>query len=509
MLKVLVIDDEAPIRHWLEFCVNKAEGYVITGVASNGMEGVERFKEEKPDIVVTDVEMPGVNGLEMLEQMNVIDPNFYAIILTSHEDFSYARKAIELGTAEYILKTEITEASLFNLLQKATKYIQNHHLVNISMHDHDNRTDYLQSVALHKKAFPTTLDEFKKHGIELEEKGLVAFVLWNHDSVLNAQELFGKLKGFSNMIYFSIGFERTAALANIDAQSYYEVMESLPIQCESIIKEKQCFLGISDVVETFAEASNIFNIASARCNMSFYNPKTHVISEGKMESEKLKHSEGYKVSFHKELLKQNYLKAIEVKNDVLQAVLKEQPSNIDGIKKLFLSFVSSLLYFTHEDIDEIEHSVEEATKLIQDSICMEELLYAVNNKFDIFQVKLEKVSSCSVDILQAITYMEEHYQEKISLTSVANEVSFSPEYFSRLFIKETGVNFVVYLNNIRMKNAINMLETTNMKVYEIAEKVGYSSLSYFSTAFKKKVGKNPYEYQTHARKKSKQNNLER
>ena len=85
---------------------------------------------------------------------------------------------------------------------------------------------------------------------------------------------------------------------------------------------------------------------------------------------------------------------------------------------------------------------------------------------------------------------------------MAGQVSFNPEYFSRRFTKETGLNFVTYLNNLRMGRAVELLERTDKKIYEIAEEVGYSSVSYFSTAFKKTFGQNPNEYQLRARRPS-------
>lgn len=83
---------------------------------------------------------------------------------------------------------------------------------------------------------------------------------------------------------------------------------------------------------------------------------------------------------------------------------------------------------------------------------------------------------------------------------VAQAVNFNAEYFSRLFVRETGMNFTVYLNSLRMRQAVELLEHTDKKVYEIAEEVGYSSLSYFSTAFKKSFGQTPAEYQAFKQK---------
>lgn len=95
---------------------------------------------------------------------------------------------------------------------------------------------------------------------------------------------------------------------------------------------------------------------------------------------------------------------------------------------------------------------------------------------------------------RALAYMEENYGSSITLTDVADHVGLSPEYLSRLFKEDTGMKFVVYLNNLRLKYALSLLKNTNLKVYEVAEKVGYSNLSYFSTVFKKNFGQNPFEY---------------
>ena len=123
MLKVLVVDDEAPIRRWLEYCIDQFDGFTVAGVAASGTEGLEIYRRERPNIVVSDIEMPGMDGLEMLRRMQKIHPA-YMIILTSHEKFSYARQALNLGTAEYILKAEITMQSFQTVLLKAADTIR-------------------------------------------------------------------------------------------------------------------------------------------------------------------------------------------------------------------------------------------------------------------------------------------------------------------------------------------------------------------------------------------------
>lgn len=115
------------------------------------------------------------------------------------------------------------------------------------------------------------------------------------------------------MVPFTLGFDHVIALANIRAGEYQEILNSLPVQCEQLIGDNGCYLGISDVVDSFAWAEDIIPVADGRCNMAFYHPDVHVFYKSELKEKKLAHAEGYKVSFHKELLKQNYPKAIAVK----------------------------------------------------------------------------------------------------------------------------------------------------------------------------------------------------
>ena len=170
------------------------------------------------------------------------------------------------------------------------------------------------------------------------------------------------------------------------------------------------------------------------------------------------------------------------------------------MKELCGFFVSTLLYLTGEQDDKDEERLEEARRTVSESRSMEELLDFLDQIFRPFASRPAQAGKLFEPIREAVAYMKAHYAEKITLSMVAGKVSFNPEYFSRMFMKETGLNFVTYLNNLRMRQAVELLEWTNKKIYEIAEEVGYSSVSYFSTAFKKTFGQTPNEYQIHIRR---------
>lgn len=203
----------------------------------------------------------------------------------------------------------------------------------------------------------------------------------------------------------------------------------------------------------------------------------------------------FNAEFTKLLLNQNFSEAYELLCSTLEEINFSKPYNIDKIKKLTNTSVSSFLYFYGDSTENADIVVSNIKDIINNANNIEILKEQIEYILSPIVQMSNSTANLTLQIRNAREYIEQHYSEKISLSSLADNIGFSSEYFSRLFRKETGINFVTYLNNIRMKHAIELLETTDMKVYEIADNVGFTTLSYFSTAFKKKFGQNPYEYQ--------------
>ena len=112
------------------------------------------------------------------------------------------------------------------------------------------------------------------------------------------------------------------------------------------------------------------------------------------------------------------------------------------------------------------------------------------------KLRTESITNYSAPIQRAVMYIKENYAKSITLSDVAEYLEFSPDYFSRIFKEETGINFTAYLTEVRLRQAAELLSKTNMKVYEVSDLVGYSNMSYFSTVFKKKYGLNPFDFKT-------------
>lgn len=364
MVKILAVDDELPIRQWLQFCISQMKGVDCT-TAANGSEALEAFLGNRPDIILTDIEMPGISGMEFISKIRQVDKQVTIIVLTSHSNFNYARTALKLDVHEYILKTEMTEDGLREILGKVVSSV---------------RSQRLEKVR----------------------------------TIQNARETV--------------------------AQQELRQMESIQ----------------SELMEA--------------------------------------------------LLNQDYTLAYRKLQEAISEATKN-PSLSDSTKRLLKSMCLSFLYFA-KDSSEIGAEQELLFKeKLDEADTASKVRRAAEEVCEPLIRDYTGVTRYSEPVHRAILFIQEHHSEKITLTDTAEQLGYNPEYFSRIFGKETGVSFVAFVNNLRMKQAVNLLETTEWKVYEIAEKVGYSSLSYFSTTFKKKIGMNPYEYQvkwkTNGRKKPK------
>ena len=498
MLKVLVVDDEAPIRQWLEYCVDQFDGFTVAGAAASGAQALELYRRELPDIVVSDIEMPGMDGLEMLRQMQQLHPA-YMIILTSHEDFSYARRALTQGTAEYILKTEITRESLQQVLEKAALTIRGQGASGAGDMERAAQR-LLQQLSQEGSRGELTPEALRRQGLALEDGLLMAADVWSRDGagLPRLRRLLAGLPGLDGLCLVPMGYEHLLAVANLRQEGSYH----LAVECLEAQGPPPCVVGVSDLAQGLQELPEALRTAQARCRLHFYHPDRWVFWREAAAFTAPRRAETWQVDFSKELFSQHYREAAAIKDQALREILDDQPADLDAVKGLCAFFATTLIHLTHEQESGWEARLEEVERQVAECQHMGQLTDILDQVFAPFESEMPRPGSYSEPVREAVAYMKAHYAEKITLGMVAGRASFNPEYFSRMFTRETGLNFVTYLNNLRMRRAVELLERTDKKIYEIAEEVGYSSVSYFSTAFKKTFGQNPNEYQLHARRQA-------
>ena len=496
MLKVLVVDDEMPIRQWLEFCIERIPDVELVGAASHGAEGYSMFRKHMPDVVITDIRMPVMDGLEMMRMIRNLKPSVYAIVLTSFEDFEYARQAISLGAAEYILKTEISDGSLRENLKKAAAAIGREQTgEDRTVDDRADRNYLLRSLVQANAPVPCLDSVLDSYGVRLKKGPFYAINV----SVESAGEAVHRPKtGFlQNSMKFSVDANNVMIVGNVGAaegEDELEIRRACREYCGAILKQIPCWIGVSDLRSGREHLSEAMMEAYRRAKRRFYHPQEQIFASGNMWNWRLEDEEKYKILFSKRLIGQELDEAVKIKNQVLDLAAREEPLNVEELKHLFEEFMVSILHMTKEDISRVKEDVRKVREELAECRTMEELRSMVNQFFADRGLEGKDVREYSQAVRRAVDYMEKNYASPIALTDVAAHVGLSSEYLSRLFKEDTGMKFVVYLNNLRLRHALSLLENTSLKVYEVAERVGYSNLSYFSTVFKKNFGQNPFEF---------------
>lgn len=508
MVKVLVVDDEVPIRQWLEFCISRMEGYQVAGTAANGAEGYSIFRKTMPDIVITDIRMPVMDGLEMLKLIQNLNPAVSTVVLTSHEDFEYARQAMKRGASEYILKTEITEEGLRQLLDKARAGIFKHPQggKEQALEEVSNRNHYLRSLVLSRHTGAVTEAMLKEYGIFLERTEFVAIDVMTAETDLDLVKVALPETGIlSHVIKVPLDLNHIIILGNISRdgpKGLGAVQEQVYRYCRELSGQIDCCVGCSDIYGNLGKLGEAMRQAHERVKLGFYHEKEKLFATQAVGRGRITNGEKYKILFSKELVNQNYQKAIRIKEDMMAEARREEVTDIEYLKKLYLFFLTSLFHITRDNVEKVEEQLAVISQDIMNARSLDKLDQVMNRGFEIHGYSGICNEEYSAPIRNAVRYMEEHYPEPLALTDVAGHVGLSAEYLSRLFKEETGVKFVVYLNNLRLKHALRLLETTSLKVYEVAEQVGYSNLSYFSTVFKKNFGQNPFDYKNSCKNSS-------
>lgn len=503
MVKVLVVDDEVPIRQWMEYCINKMEGYQVVGVAANGAEGYSMFRRTQPDVVITDIRMPVMDGLEMLKMIRNQNQAVYAAVLTSHEDFEYARKAIKLGAAEYILKTEITVESLRQVVEngKNAAVPDTHGGREKHFEELSDRNHYLRSLVLGQQEARVSEAMIKKYDIPLLQGRFLAMdIMTREDGPFKIELLEDSL--LDVVIKVPLELNHTALLGSLRRgvpASEQRQMEELHRCCRFILDQLPCKIGCSDIYDNLSRLGDAMRQAHNRVKQGFYHPRENVFSTQKTGAYRLPNGEKYKIRFSKELVNQNYSKAVEIRDEMMAEARIWEVTDIEYLKKLYLFFLTSLYHMTKDDVDQVEAELAAFGRDMAAAVSLEQLDEVMKRGFKLCGGWNVGGQVYSAPIRSAVRYMETHFAKSLTLPDVAAHAGLSAEYLSRLFKEETGVKFVVYLNNLKLKHALRLLETTTLKVYEVAEQVGYSNLSYFSTVFKKNFGQNPFDYKNNFR----------
>lgn len=533
MIKVLIADDEKKICQLIEALVDWAElGMEIVGFAHDGEQALKYIESYKPDLIITDIRMPGKDGLEIIELGKKLSPELEFIIISGYKHFEYAQSAIKLGVNDYLLKP-IKKSELLGTLSKLeqkfrfkTDQLNVDEKLKLSLKTNIEKirnaffSDYILKDEILSYEKPSIEYFNSKYHLMLEE-GLFQILIINVDS---QQDTFYK----EGMSVFGSKIEEIISKNILDScfdfKTYIDARRAICLLNYAEEDRESIRKKVRDILTQILMQSNIFDdleitiaIGEPYCvediKKSFRDAEEKsmqriIKGRGKIielynKEEDTSVSDSLLLEFSK-----NMAGAIEILDEKLifenvnafQRKLKTE-NNITGFD-LFNAVTESVNIFLmllrnyQFNTEKTKYIQEKFIKEFQNCFSYEQLFSNMDMlvKSVLTEVMTEKKQLEIKPIRAAKQYIQTNYMKHISLEEVSSIVGFSPAYFSSMFKKESGQNFMEYISEVRINKAKEFLKTTNWSIVVICESVGYSDLKHFTQIFKKYTGLKPNEF---------------
>ena len=508
ILSVLVVDDEEPIREELKMFDWEANGAILMGTASNGYEALDFCRDYTPDVVITDITMPKMDGIELSRKLKQEFPQIQIIVLTAYSEFQFAKEAIKIGALDYLVKVMVEDEAITNALDKARKVIirENIYLKNSRtqlrwdlsevltelMKADTNKSDQvfleLESVGVFVE-FPYHISKLCINATMEDLLFIDRIIQSSLSSLENNKDqpfMWIPIKAGEYCIFFKDQTrnhkELKRRLEGIIPKLEKELVEQLFYISSEINVYGLISRSITNKKELFSELKSI----NQRNNYGFYDnlAKISLIED---------------ISFQS--LNEELVKEIEEKmneswpsipylqpflHDVFYQWCSNNEIHPDEVKGLLVKWRMEWLKQIGVENKEIDKNqlILRATTLSR----------AITLLIDELSQKVSSNDRYRIEIINAIKIVKREIAKPISLSFIAEKVGLSANYLSRLFREETGKSFNEFVTNYRIDMAIKLLQTTNLKVYEVAEQVGIPSYRYFSVLFRKSTGLTPKEF---------------
>ncbi|MCX7711776.1 MAG: response regulator [Clostridia bacterium] len=522
MIGMIIADDELIIRQGLMSIPWNEYGIEVLGAASNGEEALSMVQSIHPQILLTDIRMPGLDGLALIEAVKKVIPEIKTILLTGYQDFNYARTALQLGAMGYVLKPsdpdEITEIVL-----KAKTQIEEEMREKLENEWFRQQADTAKSALVNSFMLDllygriTDTEQISRNCLEYNhplENYAILLAEFDAGSNLPNSELACKIvEEISNMM--SVNHESVVLQINPstccviyempkDAVSVKEQLLSEAMEIRNRIKSKfdiYISVGISKNSTYPADMHALFNQTVNCLKMRFSLGKGAIIHVEDLKDSLKRHNlETLKVT--DEILENikngNYRLVEKMSRELLFRLSREQNADEQTLKSVCFDILVSAYRILKEDKTADHGAINEQLLLSKLVACtdVEELEECmINMLMNILDLICSKVPAARNKVItDIIEYIEKYYMEEISLFTLSEHVHMNHIYISRLIKRETGETFLDILTKTRMKKACELLSKSDHKTYEIAFMVGIKDSGYFSQVFKKFYGRTPSEY---------------
>lgn len=531
-MRLLIAEDELWLRKRLVSTIDWSS-YGISEVyeAEDGGEALEIALKEKPDIVITDIRMPELSGIDLMKKLNENSIFSKMIVVSGYDDFEYAQGALRMGAINYLLKPvdeeelldsvkrcveelkkEKNKETVFDKQSAASEMLMEHIYEDLIFETSEKRTEeLLQKLSRKEIGFPfqsaaVVNMQVREHTFFVNDK--VKSDMWSVYQWLrrNLQE-----DCYECQYLYMRGSQIVLLLFGDDPEAkFMERVENwVQLILEALQKELNIslFMAAGDVTDDFSGIHRAYEMAQKKIKEKRAEEKRILALRNQETEQELntRFDDVYGEYDFKLLIKEIRNGDSEKAQTELQAILQSSSRRLQSadMMKLQLFYMNFINRIAGACLPECEAYADELA--MQCMTVMRELIYIgsdtiVTEMWDCLRKFVEKLVEVYQEnngkrkhwmIDQVLQYVEENYNTALSTRDIAGRFFMNTSYFSKLFHEQMGCTFSNYLINVRVEKAKMMLTQTNMKLYDIAEAVGYTNVQYFSTIFKEKEGLTP------------------
>ena len=499
-MRILIVEDEVKIRTGISRLISTHTEHIVVGEAKNGKEGLELIERFHPDLVISDIRMPVMDGLEMLQQAVQMGAHPHFVILSGYSEFDYAQKALRYGVDDYLLKPLAPE-DVTALLDKIQK------LVDKEEEDHAKTTEGLLRDII------STQKNTEENCLKLEEAGVYTRTV----PILAAVGYVGNTRQKYRQALLAQWMQMKERYPELNIHYMYleNTQEMILLSQGDITKEefekklkRRVYQNLTEAeqpVWCLEELASIRSLQQSIAELrSFYLYGIRVGYRELLTKQKIQ-----------KIMEEEFQYPLQWENRMKAAVCRENSEGLRSEAEAFCRYTESMtcapryIRKTYKKmlgfLENVCHEVNpEAYKRLQEvdfervsagMVTLGELNGCLEKAVEIIlESKDKKEDIRNYAIRRAINYIREHYSENISLDMLAEQLEITPEYLSALFNKEVGINFSTFLKQFRISQAKRLLKGTDYKIYEVAAQVGYNDPKYFNRVFKEEIGVSPGDY---------------
>lgn len=490
-MKALIVEDELLARLGMRSLIDwTAMGIELLEDAGNGKEALERIEKEKPELILLDLNIPEISGLDLLKIMKERGLPSKVIVVSCYEDFDTVRKAMKLGAADYIRKFGLSKEELTAALRN---------LMDMPM----EIPSYLQlsaaqnGIRMRKKLRDIPM-KFRKGYV------LSFYMLWKYSDEMTDMKI---VESVACQYFQKLGQEPVSVL--VEGKLLVFLKEGICTdeveQLRKLISHfvnNRCFIGITPYMPSAEDDSFFVAIANTAECYGFYDCGKEVfLCEEPFD---IKQTLPFDLQPYTERIVSGLSKLsegvlIETMSELCRVIRAQQYISVNIVKKLMIEILSSfsekarLLHGAIEEIEVMDSSkhyqkIANSTSLNSLEEWWADFIAKFANQFFTRQKKSES------DIIQAaLDYIEENLDKPIQLTDAAQRIGVSEPYLSSFFKSSMNENFIPYVNKLKMERARQLLAEGRL-VYQVSDELGYENTTYFSKVFKKIVGDTPEQY---------------